>query len=354
MADPKDIHVDLLEIDMTTGLHWLHPLEKSGDDTLGQIRKRNRDKWLAEQQAKRDAKRSKGDKQRQKEYDESQHPRDDHGRWTDAGGGDGDGTSSESGRSPEQEAAHVRLVLHTGRAVAKELGYDASKVSIGAQESPDAKFVLNGREYKAAGLAYTTGPAKGMIKLFPKQISEYEMTKGITAHEVEHQKFQSAMDKFKEEKERARAEPGPPPDPNGKYWWQRAGGQDAVFTPDDSLRSPYDEKYPVYVSMHEAFGKRSFDDFMKSDGVSDYSYEYWKQFKNEVTNAHYRSAMHETLAEMGRIKYETGKFPDHMGERIISWRGEDKPKPSQKEMDANAKLWRDLYRTVEKVYRGEA
>jgi hypothetical protein len=275
-------------------------------------------------------------------HDVSDEPRDPSGKWT-AEGGEGASTA-------EAEAAHVRSVLQIGRAVAKELGYDASKVSIGAQESPDAKFTLNGKEYRAAGLAYTHGANKGLIKLFPTRISG-EFTKGITAHEVEHQKFQTAIDKFKEEKERAKAEPGPPPDPNGKYWWQRTGGQDAVFTMDDSLRPPYDAKYPVYTAMHEAFGKRSFDDFMVSDGVSDYSFEYWKRMKNEVTNENYRTAMHETLAEMGRIKYETGKFPDHMGERIISYRGEDKPKPSQATMDANAKLWRDLYRTVEKVYQ---
>jgi hypothetical protein len=51
MADPKDIHVDLLEIDMTVGKHWLDPSEK-GESLLEKIRKRNRDKWLAEQEAK--------------------------------------------------------------------------------------------------------------------------------------------------------------------------------------------------------------------------------------------------------------------------------------------------------------
>lgn len=51
MAEPKDnaTHVDLLEIDMTTGAHWLSPVQKnSGKPELEQIRKRNRDKWLAQ------------------------------------------------------------------------------------------------------------------------------------------------------------------------------------------------------------------------------------------------------------------------------------------------------------------
>jgi hypothetical protein len=51
MAESKDIHVDLLAIDMSTGKYWLDPTEQ-GADLLEKIRERNRDKWLAEQRAK--------------------------------------------------------------------------------------------------------------------------------------------------------------------------------------------------------------------------------------------------------------------------------------------------------------
>jgi hypothetical protein len=94
--------------------------------------------------------------------------------------------------------------------------------------------------------------------------------------------------------------------------------------------------------------------FAAADGVSEYSYEYWLNWKDKGGASQFwagQLALHETLAEMARIKYDTGKFPDHMGERIISWRGEDVPKPSQAEMDKNAKLWRDLYRAVDKVWK---
>lgn len=56
MADkPKDVHVDLLAIDMETGAHWLDPVEKNRDK-LHEIVAKNRAKWLAEQAAKRAAK----------------------------------------------------------------------------------------------------------------------------------------------------------------------------------------------------------------------------------------------------------------------------------------------------------
>jgi hypothetical protein len=40
-----------LAIDMETGKYWLDPSEKR-PDLLEKIRKKNRDKWLAEQRAK--------------------------------------------------------------------------------------------------------------------------------------------------------------------------------------------------------------------------------------------------------------------------------------------------------------
>lgn len=54
----KDIHIDLLEIDKQVGKYWLDESEKRGSTLnpkltaqlsgkLAEIRKRNRDKWLA-------------------------------------------------------------------------------------------------------------------------------------------------------------------------------------------------------------------------------------------------------------------------------------------------------------------
>lgn len=75
MAEKKDIHVDLLAIDMSTGKYWLDPTEKHAD-VRDKIRKRHRDKWLAEQKRKITA----------KAFDPDE-PRDEQGRWTEGGGG---------------------------------------------------------------------------------------------------------------------------------------------------------------------------------------------------------------------------------------------------------------------------
>jgi hypothetical protein len=128
MSDkPQDIHVDLLAIDMETGRYWLDPLEK-GSDKLAEIRRRNRDKWLADQKAKRSLKRlgltderinkllrlapAKSAKTREKDYDEDKHPRDEHGRWTD-GGDSGVSGSQESEPVGASAEANMMLVSHT-------------------------------------------------------------------------------------------------------------------------------------------------------------------------------------------------------------------------------------------------
>ena len=50
----KDVHVDLLEIDMETGTHWLHPGQMfESDPKLKAIRKKHRDKHIAKQNAKK-------------------------------------------------------------------------------------------------------------------------------------------------------------------------------------------------------------------------------------------------------------------------------------------------------------
>lgn len=241
---------------------------------------------------------------------------------------------------------HVKTVLDAARSLAKEIGFDPSLISIGAQESEDAKFTLNGKQYRAAGLAYVAeGPMKGKIKLFPGQILDAANAKSVVAHEIEHQKFQNVLDKYAAESKLVMADPGPPPDPDAESYPQRRGGTHAFMKPDGSLREAYVQKYPLYSAMQEAFFKHDMMLFAESDGVSDYSYQYWKGWKEGTVKTF--NAVHETLAEMARLKHETGKFPEHMGERILSYRGEDKPKPSPKQTAANWRLWRDLFKTVD-------
>ena len=186
--------------------------------------------------------------------------------------------------------------------VAKDADFPADRIKI---EHGDHDFVLNGKHYFAAGTAYIHGDKT--IKMWADHLEPW-FTDGVIRHEIEHVQFQNALDERNREWKAITTEPSS----SGPY------GTDPVIAPDGSLRPPYDAKYPAYNAMYKAFESYSSREFAAADGVSDYSYEYWKGFKKG--NVTFELAVHETLAEMARIKYETGKFPDHMGERIIEYR----------------------------------
>lgn len=251
-------------------------------------------------------------------------------------------------------AANFQLTAEKVRqradAIAKDMGFDPTRIDI--SEEP-ATFTLNGKQYNTGGIAETQKPeGEGRIVLYRPNLNEYELD-GVIVHEIEHMKFQTVLNKYRTEQSALAKDPGPPPDPEGKYWWQKRGGGDAVFVPDGSLREGYQEKYPVFHAMQNALYKWSLtDDFGMTDGVSNYSNDWWNAYMDR--NALSDQPVHETLAEMARIKYTTGSFPEHMGQRIISYRTKvdpaagDKP-PSKKEIAEGTKRWRDLYRTVEKL-----
>jgi hypothetical protein len=57
---PKEVHVDLLAIDMEEGVHWLHPGRiKENDPRLKAIRDKYRDQHVAEMNARKRPKTSK-------------------------------------------------------------------------------------------------------------------------------------------------------------------------------------------------------------------------------------------------------------------------------------------------------
>lgn len=255
--------------------------------------------------------------------------------------------------------------------VSDELRFDARRIHL-SEESPT--FVLNGKTMNYAGAADTRTlvPAmnkarellspeeiKGMsslaglpgeITIFTKHVSERTMA-GVVVHEIQHQKYQAVLDTYARERTEVMAIK--PPD--GVLWpgtvdpatgVKRGGGDywQVVMKPSGELREPYAEQYPVYQKMQAV--DRDTTKYANSDGVSDYSFEYWKGWKEGTVNT--RSAMHETLAEMARIKYETGKLPEHMGFRVISYRGETKP--TQAAIKDGATAWRNLFKTVNDLY----
>lgn len=244
--------------------------------------------------------------------------------------GEPDKTAEEVAKEEKDRAAHVAMVTQVAKDVALDIGFPIGKVSV-ARADEDYDFVLNGKPMKAAGIAYTVNPdpnIQGRIKLFPQNISDKNDAAGTAAHEVMHIMFQDAIDRTRAEYKAVMEEP------------KDEQGRDHVMFPDGSLKPPFDKKYPIYQAMNEAWLKPSIDEWVNGDGVSEYSKEWWKNWKDAESTKQqgaWRQAQHETLAEMERAKYTTGKFPEHQGK-------------TKAERNRNAKVWRNLFRTVERIY----
>jgi hypothetical protein len=257
----------------------------------------------------------------------------------------------------EEHTATVMAIATKADKVATDLGFDSTRIDIvpGTRE-----FEVNGVKHTAAGDADIYSGALGRIRLYKDHLP-LDSVEGVTAHEVEHMKFQSVMDAYHAESKEVMADPGPLPNPAGKYYWEKSGGTHGLMKPDGGLRAPYDKQYPTYSAIQETLYAPSIMDFSIGDGVSNYSAEYWKGFQDGTVPSNI--AMHETLAEMARIKYTTGKFPEHYGySRIIRERNAtrggnpeftEKPAGGQSAEIKGTKMWRDLYRTVDRVYAAQ-
>src|SRR5262245_61056864 len=99
MADDEDepatLHIDILSMELEKKLpHWLDPTQRD-PAKFDAIREKHRAKWEAEQKKKRRQKywaaakaQAEATLDRTRDFDESKHPRDERGRWTESGGGE--------------------------------------------------------------------------------------------------------------------------------------------------------------------------------------------------------------------------------------------------------------------------
>jgi 8-oxo-dGTP pyrophosphatase MutT (NUDIX family) len=236
-------------------------------------------------------------------------PRDDHGKWTSGGG-----SQSEA----PVDKARTREIANE---IARQLGFPNTRIVISNQ---DKSFVLNGRNYEYAG-QYDFGTKD--VTLFASKLTEASAA-GVTAHEIEHAKFDAVQDAIRTETQTILGMPKPEGDP---FWLK-------VMRADGSLLEPYKSQFPNYTAWNEAFSKVPIKKFANSDGVSDYSAEWWKAYHDGKASS--TIAIHETLAEISRIKLETGKYPEHRwANHLIE---------EAKKDGTNA--WRKLFETINDLY----
>lgn len=319
--------------------------------------------------------------------------RDLRGRWTTGGVGYSDAHAHPAGpymdiKDPAQ-AEHADHVAKIAADVATKLGYDPSGINVVDDKHP---FELNGKTLYAAGLAtrppepklvtdpdgskHITGEKNvGPITLFTPTIgNDPKGIAGVVAHEVTHQKFNALLNdkvsdylKMTQDPDYMKTDKWVP-DPGGTtmphatdYDSNPIKRELGFIRPDGLLNEPYASKYPAYQAWAKAT-MPSVADMAKSDGVSDYSKEYWlgthqSVEKNDMvvggkpqtytTSAiEPLTAFHETLAEIGRLKYS--------GEPVYHKKlGEVDGKPvyfSQGKEGVNPK-WRALYTAMDKNWK---
>ena len=239
-------------------------------------------------------------------WNEADHPRDEHGRWTDGGGGE-----SESGFTDQMEEAFriaetTEKVMALAVETAKKLDFNPALIEYTTE---DKKFKVGEAEFNYAG-SYQFGDSK--ITLYMNQLNENN-AKGVTAHEIGHRKFQLLTEMYKAETALMMKDPGPPPDPSHQYWWGRKGGTDAMMKPDGTLRPPYDKHYPIYQEWTEIGMMRP--SLEQDDGITPYSKMYWTEWEKGTVNTNL--AYHETMAEITRAQARMGKHAAGTG---AGWR----------------------------------
>lgn len=184
----------------------------------------------------------------------------------------------------------VRNIKTAADKVAADLGYDASKISV---RTDDRKFTLNGQRYDYAGAAHITGNRIGDIELYAKHLTPSTVAE-VTAHEIGHQKFQAFMDDYERESQKMT-----------KATTNIAFN--SYMKPNGLLREPYDKQFPLYQKYTEVMTPSVTETFSKSDGITPYSEEWWKSWKDGVATT--PQAFHETIAEMTAREYLKG--PDY-------------------------------------------
>jgi hypothetical protein len=291
-------------------------------------------------------------------------PRDYHGRWTASGVGYSEAHAHPAGPymdiKNKEQADTADHVANTAAGVAQKLGYDPASINVIDDTHP---FELNGKTLYAAGTAQTPPEPKliinpdgsktitgqgdphsgiGTVTLYTPTIGKNTANiVGVTAHEITHQKFNAFLNDKKSDELRMQSDPDYNKDSkwvtydenNPQHAALKAGGsvvtspqpdgttkirEPGFMRPDGLLNEPYASKYPAYQGWTKAT-MPGISELEKTDGVSDYSKEYWlgthKSVEGEFTNPQgsqqkYTTlsvppmlAVNETLAEIGRLKY---------------------------------------------------
>jgi ribosomal protein S18 acetylase RimI-like enzyme len=285
----------LIDLDKHGTPGWLTPQGKFDNSA---IRKKHRDAWLAKRRAVKDA-----------GFDPSQ-PRDENGRWAYVG--------ASSKHVDDKKLEEMRKAVYEA---ADMLHYPKSKLFLSDSYSV---MHLNGSSYYSGAVAVASDGFmtddklelynKGDIVFFVEQMKNEADVGAIAAHEIEHQRFEAILEEAFDQINGAA-------DLHG----------DDVFSDAKGVNPKHKDVMPLAWKLHEGgfFGKNA-DLLINNDGVTPYSREYWEQFEGFPTMGTYKYAVHETLAEMAKLRYLDKNY-----------------NPAARE----APVWTELFNLIDREYR---
>jgi hypothetical protein len=223
---------------------------------------------------------------RQPGHDVSDEPRDESGKWTDGGGGGGDGAGEKpsGGEKPAADkgpgSKHWNDVSAALKAANTRLGGPELVIRSGADEKT-VGTTKEGKELKPA--AYADLQTMQIIA-FPDNIASADTVPGILAHEIQHHHYDVVLTRYKQEEKTISLHP-------------------SLINESGYLKPQFEDKYPVYARLWKYEIKQG--ELTKDDGVTNYSKAWWRAFSTKGTTR--VTAMHETMAEISRKLEETGK-----------------------------------------------
>lgn len=180
-------------------------------------------------------------------------------------------------------------------AAAKELGYDPNRIEYAGE--PFA-FKVGEEQYVAGG---TYHPDTRRIRLYKGAFTpdRSEVYKGLLAHEIQHDRWNSFMKKAQEQDDALNERL------TGEY---KAGIHytKSFMKPDGTIRDPKEaKKYEAQQLRSKIF--QEWEMLEKSDGMTEYSKSYWKSHMTKRTSETFNKALNETLAEAAHLK-TTGQW----------------------------------------------
>jgi hypothetical protein len=250
-------------------------------------------------------------------------PRDPNGEWT-SGGISVPTQKDKEFIGAEMNDHEATSVVIRNRA--REMNFPIKKVE--TRPGAGKEFKVGEHNYQEAGHAeiYTTGN----IVLYTGAVNMFNAG-GIVAHEVEHVRFEGVLNNYHDDVNRL------------NYWSSHENYHsefdrvtDGAGWLDASKGSAVD--FPV-ATVLQPYLDKNVDQLAKEDGVSAYSRAYWESARTPEAAAKFggyvqarERAIHETLSEMARIKYQSST----KGSNERPEPGDLKPTP----------MWNSLFKEV--------